>query len=181
MCVPVQGLRCARSTPRRVTLPEDVVRREANRVYSERLWVGGKGDMIGALPGRRQGHGGRKLPSSLNPWEGLTKRRMETEEGEVTPPPHSPLLEVLHSLGDIFNRQAGIFVGARQPKWPETRIGSPTGPSLQPHHALVSLDLQGVSVVLGVMGMSQLLGVLKVLPFLPAVGAATDLLAELSS
>jgi hypothetical protein len=38
------------------------------------------------------------------------------EEGEVTPALHSPPREALPSLGDIFRRQAGIIIGARQPK-----------------------------------------------------------------
>jgi hypothetical protein len=33
------------------------------------------------------------------------------EEGEVTPPPHSLSPKDLPSLGDIFSRQAGIFIG----------------------------------------------------------------------
>jgi hypothetical protein len=40
---------------------------------------GGKGDGLGAPPRRWQGHGGRTLPLSLNPREGMTKRRMKTE------------------------------------------------------------------------------------------------------
>jgi hypothetical protein len=37
----------------------------------------------------------------------------DREEEEVTPHPHSPLPKDLPTLGDIFRRDAGIFVGAR--------------------------------------------------------------------
>jgi hypothetical protein len=39
----------------------------------------GKGDGPGAPLGPRRGHGGRTLPPSLNPQEGMTKRRMKME------------------------------------------------------------------------------------------------------
>jgi hypothetical protein len=147
MHVPTQGLRCARSAPRVVTLLEDAARREANRVYSKQLR--GK-DEYG-------------------------------EEGEVTPPPHSPLPEDLPLRGAIFSQQAGIFVGARRSKQPRTEIESSTSPPLQPRLALVTLDLQGVSVVLVVTGMSLLLGVLKALPSSSATGVATVIMVRLSS
>jgi hypothetical protein len=51
----------------------------------------------------------------------------EEVEGEVIPPPHSPLCEALPSLDDIFRRQAGIAVDARRPKWTRTEIGPMTG------------------------------------------------------
>jgi hypothetical protein len=37
----------------------------------------------------------------------------DMEEAEVTPPPHSPPLEDLPSLGDLFSQQAGVSIGAR--------------------------------------------------------------------
>jgi hypothetical protein len=37
----------------------------------------------------------------------------------VTPPPHSLLREALPSLDEIFSRQAGITIGACQPKLPQ--------------------------------------------------------------
>jgi hypothetical protein len=51
---------------------------------------------------------GRQLPSSLNPREGMMKRRMKAKL------PHSLPPEVLPSLGDIFTQQAGIFIDTRQ-------------------------------------------------------------------
>jgi hypothetical protein len=78
----------------------------------------------------------------------------------VTPIPHSPPPEDLPSLGDIFSRQAGISVGMRWLKWPWTEIVSSTGLLPQPCLALVSPDLQGMSVVPVVKGMPCLLGVL---------------------
>jgi hypothetical protein len=71
----------------------------------------------------------------------------------VTPPS-----EVLPSLGDIFSRQVGISIGAHRPKQPRMETGSWTGSPLQPRLVLVSPDLQGVSIVLVVTGMSRLLG-----------------------
>jgi hypothetical protein len=41
------------------------------------------------------------------------KGKEEEEEGEVTPPPHSPPREDLPSLDDIFRRQAGVAGGAQ--------------------------------------------------------------------
>jgi hypothetical protein len=42
VCIPVQGLVHAHSTPRGVSLPEDVVRQEARRGCSELLWAWGQ-------------------------------------------------------------------------------------------------------------------------------------------
>jgi hypothetical protein len=102
-------------------------------------------------------------------------------EGEVTPPPHSPPPEDLPSLDDIFNRQAGIYVSARRTTWSRTKTGSVTGPPPQPHLALVCPDLQGVSVVLVVIGMSRLLGVLQVPPYSSAARVITAMLVGPSS
>jgi hypothetical protein len=63
------------------------------------------------------------------------------EEGEVTPPPHSPLPEYLPSLGDIFIRQAGISISACWPKRPRTETEPLTDSLSQPYLTLVSLDL----------------------------------------
>jgi hypothetical protein len=84
----------------------------------------------------------------------------DREEGEVMPPPHSPLHEDLPSLGDTFSRQARISVGAGWPKRSQTETVSPTGPPPQPHLTLVSPGLQGMRAMLVVMGMTYLLGVL---------------------
>jgi hypothetical protein len=50
------------------------------------------------------------------------------EEGEVTPPPHSPPPEDLPSLGVIFSWQAGVSVGAGRPKQPQMENVSSIGP-----------------------------------------------------
>jgi hypothetical protein len=82
------------------------------------------------------------IPSVLESLRGDDEEEDEDrEEGEVTPPPHSPLPKDLPLLGDIFSRQAGIFVGPRRLKWRQ--------PS-QPRLALVSPDLQGMSIVLAI-------------------------------
>jgi hypothetical protein len=61
------------------------------------------------------------------------RRKMKiTKRG--SPSPHSPPLEYLPSLGDLFNRQVGISVGTRRMKCPQTR----TGHHLAHHHSLVS-------------------------------------------
>jgi hypothetical protein len=73
-------------------------------------------------PVRWQGHrggGGEDTPTEPESSGGDDKELDEDgEEGEVTPPPHSLPCEALPSLGDTFSGQAGIVVGARQPKWP---------------------------------------------------------------
>jgi hypothetical protein len=65
----------------------------------------------------------------------------DKDEGEVNPPPHSLPCEAIHLLGDIFSRQAGNVVGARQPKWTQTEAGPLTGSPLPPLLKLVSPDL----------------------------------------
>jgi hypothetical protein len=52
----------------------------------------------------------------------------DEEEREVTPPPNSLLPKDLPSLGDLFGRQAGIFVGVRRSKWPRMETGPSTDP-----------------------------------------------------
>jgi hypothetical protein len=75
---------------------------------------GGKGDRIGVSSGRRQG---RDTPFEPESSGGDGEEEDEDgEEGEVTPPPHSLLSEDLPSLGDVFNWQAGISVGAHRLK-----------------------------------------------------------------
>jgi hypothetical protein len=56
-----------------------------------------------------------------------------------------------------------------------------TRPVLQCYLALVSPDLQGLIVVLVVMGMSHLHGVSQVPPFSPTIGVATTLMVGSSS
>jgi hypothetical protein len=55
----------------------DASRWEANRANTKDSGHGGKGGGFGAPPGRLRGHGGRKLPLSLNPWEMVMKRKMK--------------------------------------------------------------------------------------------------------
>jgi hypothetical protein len=68
----------------------------------------------------------------------------EDEDGkelEVTPPPHSLPPEDLPSLGDIFNRQAGISVDVGQPKCSQMETLLLASPLPQPHLILVSPTL----------------------------------------
>jgi hypothetical protein len=62
---------------------------------------------------------------------------MKRRRGEVIPPPHSPLLEALPSVNNIFYRQVGIAVDARRSNRTWTETGPSTDSSLQPHLALV--------------------------------------------
>jgi hypothetical protein len=142
----------------------------------------GKRDGTGASPMWQQGRGVRKLPLSPSPQDGMMKRRMKMERrGEVTPPPHSPSPEDLPSLGDIFSRRVGISISMHQPKWPRTEVGSSTGLPLQLRLALVSPDLQGVSVVPEVIVMSRLLVVLQVSSFSSTARVAMTTMAISSS
>jgi hypothetical protein len=130
---------------------------------------------------RAQG-GGEKAPFESKSSGGDDEEEDEDGEvGEVTPPPHSLSPKDLPSLGDIFSRQAGISVGTHRPKRPRTETGSLTSLPLQPYLALVSPDLQGVSVVSAVTGMSHLLGVLQVPLCLLTAGVATAMMAGLIS
>jgi hypothetical protein len=97
--------------PKGVTLPEDVVRQEANIVYSEQLQARRqrRWDWSAAWAAVRLR--GQETPSEPESSGGDNEEEDEgEEEGEVTPPPHSLLLEGLPSLGDIFSWQVGISV-----------------------------------------------------------------------
>jgi hypothetical protein len=133
MRVPMQELRYAHNAPQGVTLPEDVVRWEANHVYSKRLWAQrqGRWDWSAARAAARAQ--GEETPSRLESSGGDDEEENEDgEEGEVTPPPHSSPLKDLPSLGDIFSRQVGISVGSQRLKQPWTETRSSTGPPPQP-------------------------------------------------
>jgi hypothetical protein len=65
----------------------------------------------------------------------------DEEEVEVTPPPHSPPLEDLPSLGDLFSRHTGVSVGAHWPEQSQMVTGQLTGLPPQSGLALVSSDL----------------------------------------
>jgi hypothetical protein len=110
-------------------------------------------------PGSDKGPRGEDTPSEPKSSRGDDKEE-DDEEGVITPPPHSPPLEDLPSLGDLFSRQAEIFAGPRRSKRPRTEIGPSISPPPQFDLALVSFDLQGVSVALVVTGIAHLLGVL---------------------
>jgi hypothetical protein len=80
-------------------------------------------------PGRPRGCGGRKLPLIPNLREMAMRRRMKMRKrGEITLSPHSPPPEDLPSLGYLFIQQAGISIGARQLKRPQTGTGASSGP-----------------------------------------------------
>jgi hypothetical protein len=113
----------------KVTFPEDVVRWEANHVYSERLWGWRqkRQDWSAARVVARSR--GKQTPSEPESSGGDDEVEDEDGEvGEVTPPPHYPLPEDLPSLGDIFSQQVGIFIDARLPTWPQMETGLLTGP-----------------------------------------------------
>jgi hypothetical protein len=93
------------------------VRREANRVYSERLQARRqrRWDRSAARVAARAR--GIETPTEPESSRGDDEEEDEDgEEGKVTPPPHSPPPEDLPSLGDMFSRQAGISVGPHRPK-----------------------------------------------------------------
>jgi hypothetical protein len=118
ICILAQDLGYARSALRRFTLPEDVVRREANRANSERLRAR-----------RQRKRAWTAARTAVRAWVQETPSELESlgggdeEEGEVTPPPHSPPHEDLPSPDDLFSQQAGISVGVRRPKCPRTGTG----------------------------------------------------------
>jgi hypothetical protein len=73
------------------------------------------------------GGGGKTSPLNVNPrGEDDEEDDEDGEEREVSPPPHSLSREVVPLLGDIFIRQAGITVGTRRPKQPQTKTGLST-------------------------------------------------------
>jgi hypothetical protein len=81
------------------------------------------------------GGGGRTLLLSLNPREGMTKRRMKTRKRGTLPPENLP------SLRDLFSRQTRISVGTRRPKRPQVETGPLTGLSLHSGLALVVMGI----------------------------------------
>jgi hypothetical protein len=109
--------------------------------------------------GGREGTGveNPSKPESLG--DGDEEEDEDEEEGEVAPSPHSLPPEDLPSHEDYFSRQAGISVGADQPKCPQ--MGTRASPIALPQSdlTLVSSDLQGMSVALVVTGTTHLLGV----------------------
>jgi hypothetical protein len=116
----MQDVGYAQSTPRGVTLPKDVARWEANRVYNEQL-------LERCLGGRESE--GDESPSEPESSGGASDEEDEDEEeGQVTPPFHSPPPKDIPSLSDLFNQQVGISVGVRGPKRPRTGTGASSSP-----------------------------------------------------
>jgi hypothetical protein len=105
---------------------------------------GNKEDGPRVLPEWRRGHEGEDTPSESESSRG---ENGDGEEGNVTPPPHSPLCKALPFLGDIFSRQTGFAVGMHHPKQPRTETRPSTGSPLLLHLMLVSPDLYRTSVV----------------------------------
>jgi hypothetical protein len=97
-----------------------------------------------------------------NPFEPKSLDEEEEEEGEVTPPPLSPLCKSLPSFGDIIKRQGGITADIRQPK--QTRIETEPTADLpqQPCLTLLYPNSRGSSVVSVLMEMTHLLKLLPV-------------------
>jgi hypothetical protein len=118
-----QDLGYTRSAPRRVTLPEDVVRRDTNHANNE--WLRAQKQRWQAWSATRAT---ARSQGEETPSEPESSGGGDEEEGEITPPPHSPPPEDLPSPGDLFSQQAGISVGARQPKCPRTGTGVSFGP-----------------------------------------------------
>jgi hypothetical protein len=117
MRVPMQDLGYARSAPWGVTIPKDVVIQEAKRAYSERLRAQRQRRWDWSTAPMAARAWGEETPSEPESSGGDNEEEDEgREEGEVTPPPHSPPSKDLPSLGDIFSRHAGISVGTHQPK-----------------------------------------------------------------
>jgi hypothetical protein len=110
----MQGLGYARSALWGVTLPEDAVRQKMNRADNERqqarrhrrwLWSATR---VAARVWREETP---SKPDSSG--DGIEEEHEYEEEGEITPPPHSPPPEDLPLVGDLFSQQAGISVGVR--------------------------------------------------------------------
>jgi hypothetical protein len=84
----------------------------------------------------------------------------DEEEGEVTPHPHYPPPEDFPSPDKLFSQQEGISVGVHRPNCLWTRTGASSGPPPLSGTALVSSNLQGMSIPLVMMGIAHLLEVL---------------------
>jgi hypothetical protein len=92
MRVLAQDLGYARSALWGVTLPEDVVRQEAKRVYSEQLWTQRQRRWAWSATRAVARTPGEDTPSEPESSGGDDEEEDEdAEEGEVTPPPRSPL------------------------------------------------------------------------------------------
>jgi hypothetical protein len=102
-----------------VTLPDDAVRREANRANNEQQWAQRQRRQVRSASRAAERARGEETPSELESSGDVVEEEGEDEEeGEVTPSPHSPPPEDLPSLGNLFSQQAGISVGTHQPKHP---------------------------------------------------------------
>jgi hypothetical protein len=114
-----------RSTPRRVTLPKDAVRREANYANNERRQAQRQRRWARSAGRAAVRHGGRKLPPSLNLLEMVMRRRMKMRKRGRQLPLRP---EDLSLLGDLFIQQVGISVRACRSKRPWTRTRTSFGP-----------------------------------------------------
>jgi hypothetical protein len=125
----MQDLGYTFSAPWGVTLPEDVVRREANgadnerrQAWKQRRWFRSAARM--AVRAR-----GEETPSKTESLgDDDEEEDVDEEEGEITPSPHAPPLEDLPSHDDLFSQQAGISVAAHQTKHPRTGVEESSGP-----------------------------------------------------
>jgi hypothetical protein len=75
-----------------------------------------------------EGMGGGNPSESESSRDDEEEEDEDKEEGEITSPPHSPPLEDLPSLGDLFSQQAGISIGAHRTKHPQTDTEGSSSP-----------------------------------------------------
>jgi hypothetical protein len=79
-----QGLGYARSVPRGVNLPEDVVKREANRAHNEKMWARKQKGQAWSATRRAARERGEDIPTEPG------SSGEEEEEGEVASLPLFP-------------------------------------------------------------------------------------------
>jgi hypothetical protein len=82
-----------------ITLPEDMVRQEANCVHNEQLWWKGMERRPGS--GKGAGEDTTSEPESSGGYD--EEDDEDEEEGVVTPPPHFLSAEDLPSLRGLFS------------------------------------------------------------------------------
>jgi hypothetical protein len=95
------------STPRGVTLPEDVARWVANHADNERQQVRKQRSRLRnatCMAVRVRGEETPSEPESLG--DDNQEEEEDEEEGEITPSPHSLPPKALPSLGDLFSQLA---------------------------------------------------------------------------
>jgi hypothetical protein len=115
----MEGLHCVHNALRGVTLPVDVVRREVNCVNNKRRSARKQRRWLRSAAWTALRARGEETPSEPKSSGNEEEDDDEDEvEGEVSPSSHSSPPEDLPSLGDLFNQQAEISVGAHQMKHP---------------------------------------------------------------